>query len=362
MSLSVPVPTPSINVSNSDTVYAGTTLNLTCDYTLSSSVDTTPQTAVTWMDDGVAVDTSPGRISTDGATLSFSPLATSDTGNYTCTLTVTTSQTHVTVQEPQQSEVEDVRVQSKILFILPCIPPTNILCISLLVPQPGVDVTLSHTAPLYAGTGLTLTCTVTLDPNVDNSEMVVTDWGDIPEERYSVTDASDSGGTYTGSLTISPLADQDDGTYTCNVTVTGGSNVQQATASDNVTIDVIGKRTLYTACTVTVIPLSTALPAPVVSISPASGSPTAGQTYSLTCSVQVVAQLVVEPSIEWTRQDGTMLNASSDYSLQLNFNPVMTSNGSNYTCSIVIPGVEYVTGQDSRDIIVICKLFMAIYI
>ena len=108
------MPTPSITVSNTDTVYAGTTLSLTCDYTLSPSVDTTPQTAVTWMVDGVAVDTSLGRISTDGATLSFSPLATSDTGSYTCTLTVTTSQTHVTVQGPEQSEVENITVQSKI--------------------------------------------------------------------------------------------------------------------------------------------------------------------------------------------------------------------------------------------------------
>ena len=62
------------------------------------------------MVDGVAVDTSPGRISTDGATLIFSPVATSDTGNYTCTLTVTASQTYVTVEEPEQSEMEGVVV------------------------------------------------------------------------------------------------------------------------------------------------------------------------------------------------------------------------------------------------------------
>ena len=74
-------------------------------------MDTTLQTAVTWMVDGVAVDTSPGRISTDGATLSFSPLATSDTGNYTCTLTVTTSQTHVTVQGAIQSAVESLNIE-----------------------------------------------------------------------------------------------------------------------------------------------------------------------------------------------------------------------------------------------------------
>ena len=79
-------------------------------------MDTILQTAVAWMVDDVAVDTSPGRISTDGATLSFSSLTTSDTGSYTCTLTVTASQIHVTAQGPQQSEVEDITVQSIILF------------------------------------------------------------------------------------------------------------------------------------------------------------------------------------------------------------------------------------------------------
>ena len=111
MFLLVPVPTPFISVSNTETVYAGTTLSLLCDYTLSPSVDTTSQTAVTWMIDGVAIDTSPARISTDAATITFSPLATSDTGNYTCTLTITTSLSHVTVQGPEQSEIVDIIVQ-----------------------------------------------------------------------------------------------------------------------------------------------------------------------------------------------------------------------------------------------------------
>ena len=107
-----------------------------------------------------------------------------------------------------------------------------------------MTVTLNSTPPLYAGTGLTLTCTVTLDPNLNNGERVVTGWSgprDISGDRYSVTGASGSGSTYADSLTISPLADLDDGTYTCTVTVTGGSNVQQVTASDNVTITVMGK-------------------------------------------------------------------------------------------------------------------------
>ena len=85
---------------------------------------------------------------------------------------------------------------------------------------------------------------MTLNSNVDSGESVETSWSglqDLPQQRYSVTDASSSGGSYTGSLIISPLADQDDGTYTCTVTVTGGSNVLQATASNDIIITVNGE-------------------------------------------------------------------------------------------------------------------------
>ena len=106
-----------------------------------------------------------------------------------------------------------------------------------------MEVTHNRSGDLYAGTSLIFTCTVTLDSNVDSNESVVTSWSgiqNIRDQRYSVIHASDSGDNYTGSLTISPLADQDDGTYTCTVTVTGGSNVTQATATDDVTITVMG--------------------------------------------------------------------------------------------------------------------------
>ena len=107
----------------------------------------------------------------------------------------------------------------------------------------------------------------------------------------------------------------------------------------------------------TAIPLFTDLPAPVVSIFPASGSPTAGQNYSLTCSVQVVPHLVVEPSIEWTRQNGTVLNASSGYNLQLNFNALIPSDVTTYTCQAIvdIPGIVNVSSQVSRGLLINSK-------
>jgi len=106
--------------------------------------------------------------------------------------------------------------------------------------QPTVTISANRTAPLYAGTGLTLTCTVSLDSSVDSDVSVSVTWTGprtIPGERYSVMKASGSGGTYTGSLTISPLAEgQDDLQYTCSVTVSGGSSVLEATISDSTII------------------------------------------------------------------------------------------------------------------------------
>ena len=116
------------------------------------------------------------------------------------------------------------------------------------VPQPVVVITLSHTPPLYAGTSLTLTCTVTLNHNVNNNESVVTEWKaprHIAGDRYSVTSVMrESDSSYSTSLVISPLTVQDDGMYTCTAKVTGGANVQSATAHGAVTITVMGKYVL----------------------------------------------------------------------------------------------------------------------
>ena len=86
------------------------------------------------------------------------------------------------------------------------------------VPAPDVVVTATYTTPLYAGSSLTLTCNVTLDPNVDNNETVrlTTSWNGpnhISGKRYLVTNASNSDRTYVSSLTINPIVQQDNGTY-----------------------------------------------------------------------------------------------------------------------------------------------------
>ena len=108
-----------------------------------------------------------------------------------------------------------------------------------------MEITLNRTAPLYAGTVLVLTCTVVLDPSVNNGESVEAQWSGpqpTPGDRFSFTHAmKGSDHRFTSSLTISPLDQGDSGTYTCDVRVEGGTNfVRPATASDDVTITVLG--------------------------------------------------------------------------------------------------------------------------
>ena len=108
----------------------------------------------------------------------------------------------------------------------------------LTVPMPDVVTTPSRTTPLYAGTSVTLTCTMTLHPNVNSGEMIRMEWhvpGTLSTNQYSDTGLHTSGKIYTHNITISPLLIRHSGRYQCSVTVTG-RNVMQLQATVNITV------------------------------------------------------------------------------------------------------------------------------
>ena len=127
------------------TVYAGIPLTLSCDYALSISVDTDITTSATWTINNTILDTSDDdSISSDGVNLIFSPMPTTYTGIYTCTLIITpSSQTpHVTVQEPVESSENNIIVQSKVHSILHVI--VYYYYMISLSPSPSLSLSLSH--------------------------------------------------------------------------------------------------------------------------------------------------------------------------------------------------------------------------
>ena len=102
----VKTPTPYVWLSNASLV-AGSELSLSCNYTLSSSVDSVIAELVIWTANGSVVAPDQ-RISTDGPTLTFSPLTTSDSGSYVCTLVIAAP--HITVGSPAESQEEIIVV------------------------------------------------------------------------------------------------------------------------------------------------------------------------------------------------------------------------------------------------------------
>ena len=100
------------------------------------------------------------------------------------------------------------------------------------------------------------------------------------------------------------------------------------------------------------------LPAPNVTIMIDSVN-NIGQPYSLTCSVMVVPHLMVDPTIQWTRQDGAVVVTSTGTSLLLNFNLLMKSDSGLYTCTanVTITGVMSLrlSGTASREILLDSK-------
>ena len=101
-------------------------------------------------------------------------------------------------------------------------------------------VSLSHTGPLYAGTDLTISCTVTLDQSVNNNETVSIHWNVEMGDRYTIID--DAMNSYF-ILIISPLTDQDNETaYTCTGTITSSvMSVMSSSSSGDITLYVEGK-------------------------------------------------------------------------------------------------------------------------
>ena len=88
----------------------------------------------------------------------------------------------------------------------------------------------------------------------------------------------------------------------------------------------------------------------------ATGEPTAGEEYALTCSVNVSAGSL---SIQWQYSNGSNVTTGGDITvgsqetsgsittLTLTFNPLQTSHGGEYICRSVVQGTVERTAMEN---------------
>ena len=121
----------------------------------------------------------------------------------------------------------------------------------LTVPQPTVSTTPNRTGDLYAGTPLTLTCSIQLNPAVDTTVMVTRMWRGPRSQTISnsshvtVSNLVERGAfLYKTTIQFSPLSTTDSGNYECEATVIPDPPSQfvimSTTGSDTLTVIVKG--------------------------------------------------------------------------------------------------------------------------
>ena len=187
--------------------------------------------------------------------LVFSPLHTSDRGQYTCTGRIRADSVEVYVSNNSSMTID---VTSKTLVVDFCVyilhVYSNVCCISS-VPAPNVSISLDTDGTVYQGTELVISCTVVVDPAVDTEFDVNITWSSDPPDPMdgpyvSITDTSGSGREFTSAVIFCPVNTTDSASYTCTASVTPtASDTDYVTSSmegrDTVDIRVEGESIVY---------------------------------------------------------------------------------------------------------------------
>ena len=129
-------------------------------------------------------------------------------------------------------------------------------CFFITVSPPTISITSNRTGVLYAGTPLTLTCSIQLNPAVDTTVMVTRMWrgpaSQVVSNSSHVTVSNlveRSALLYETTIQFSPLNTTDSGNYECEATVTPDPQSQfiimSTRGSDTHTVTVQGEYCNY---------------------------------------------------------------------------------------------------------------------
>ena len=345
------LPPPVVTTSSYGSTIAGLVYSLQCMVKVVDGLIVVPD--VVWMKDGRVLvnrtNTTLTRTVSGGNStlnLTFNPLLTSHGGQYTCVATISVPQLSLNITN---SSAVTVSVQSEFNNVtFKCYHECNIFT----VPVPNV--TLSPVplgSSVYTGTSNSISCAFTVPSVVDSPVMLKTLWigpqGPIYNGNRTMTTITQSLMVYIATLQINPSNTSDTGIYWCVGNISSNSSyiVTSSNASANTSLMVQGRNRKYNSTHVNHSLSSPALPPPVVTTS-SYGSTIAGSVYSLVCMVKVVDGLVVVPDVVWMKDGGVLVNGTNttltrtvsggNSTLNLTFNPLLTSHGGQFTCVATI--------------------------
>ena len=360
---------PDVMVTSEGEPTVGNTYTLVCRVSLVEGLVVDPNPSVVWLDSSrrtvSGVNITAGKTIIEGSVvtrnLTFKFLHTSHGGKYTCQASISV----LSISIPNLSNSTSTRITVKSMLICYSIRVACALTNGSFhtVPQPTVSITPNHTGVLYAGTPLTLTCSIHLNPAVDTTVMVTRMWrgpgSQVVSNSSHVTVSNlveRFAFLYETTIEFVPLSTSNGGDYECEAIAFPGSGLEF----------VVNSTTGSNAHSLTI----EALPVPEVAIH-STGNTTAGEVYTLSCSATVVENLVVVPTIQWEYSNGSAVDGGSTFTLSamvvsgntttrnLTFSPLRTSHGGEYTCRAIIniPSIS-ITGlsnSQSTDVVVQSK-------
>ena len=217
-----------------DTLYVGTSLNLTCHIGLHLLL---PSTTITsqWTHNDTVIKNQTINIATNSTIshLLLNPLTIGSSGQYTCNVTLSVSSLHyIKILNPSVAASYSISVNGKyfvfqLLLIIPytAIPSAPVVVILTSLDKPGEESILNCT--VSAGPGLPLVVAWTKntgEPNANN----------ISVSPVSTTNTS-------SSLIFTPLTTSDAGLYTCTATINISQIVPAPQTSEDIIVSVQSK-------------------------------------------------------------------------------------------------------------------------
>ena len=167
-------------------------------------------------------------------TLSFSPLKTSNAGQYICQGTLySVAATNGIITNLTQPVSVNVICEYRAVLVVS-------IFFTIIVPTPNVTLSIPS-GPLYEGTAQTLNCSATLPPSVDTDISVTIDW--LSEGIVTFPVAQLQYHPFYSTLHFSPLTRSNTGPYSCRAKPRSLSPYITASShglSENRTLQIIG--------------------------------------------------------------------------------------------------------------------------